>query len=96
VDGCRNKRRLNVRALKKFLGWPIASDVSVAKFGQISAYVVALGFLVLAIRKFVTLELTEAELFFGILLVMTLFLLTICVGTLARIEAELTKRDDSR
>jgi hypothetical protein len=81
-----------VHALKKFLGWPIASDVSVGKLGQISAYVVGVGFLVLAIMKLVTLELTEAELFFGILLVMTLFLLTICCGTLARIEAESTKK----
>jgi hypothetical protein len=81
-----------MHTLKRFLGKPIASDLFAAKFAQVSAYVVAIGFLVLAIRKLATLPLTEAELFFGLLLVMTLFLLIICGGTLARIEAELTKK----
>ena len=93
-SGYRNKSRPNMHTLKRFLGWSIVSDLSAGKFAQVSAYVVAVGFLVLAIRKIATLQLTEAELFFGLVLVMTLFVLTICGGTLARIEAELTKKDD--
>ena len=52
----------------------------------------AIGFFVIAVRKIATLQLTEAQLFFGVLQVLTLFLLIICGGTLARIEAELTKK----
>ena len=81
---------------RRFLGWQMASELSSAKFAQIAAYVVAIGFFALAMKKIATLQLTEAELFFGILQVLTLFVLTICGGTLVRIHAELSKKDDSR
>ena len=81
---------------RRFLGWQITSELSGAKFAQIAAYVGAVGFFALAMKKIAMLQLTEAELFFGILQVLTLFILTICVGTLVRIHAELTKKDDSR
>jgi hypothetical protein len=84
-----------MRILKRFLGWSIGSDLFAGKVAQIAAYVVAVVFLVLAVQKVVTLQLTEAQLFFGILLVFAVFLLIICGGTLARIEAELTSRHDS-
>ncbi len=70
--------------------------MSTAKIAQVVSYAVAIGFFVLAVKKLSTLKLTEAELFFGVLLVLAVFLLTICVGTLVRIQAELTKKDDSR
>jgi hypothetical protein len=85
-----------MNTVRRFLGWQITSELSSAKFSQIAAYVVAVGFLALAMKKIATLQLTEAELFFGILQVLTLFILTIYGGTLVRIHAELTKKDDSR
>ena len=84
-----------MHTLRRFLGWPIGSDLLAGKLAQFASYVVAVGFLVLAVRKVTALQLTEAQLFFGVLLVMAVFLLIICGGTLARIEAELTKKDDS-
>ena len=85
-----------MQKIKKLLGIQIASDLCVARFGQVASYVVALGFFVLAVGKIATLQLTEAQLFFGVLLTLAVFLLTICLGTLARIEAELTKTTEPR
>ena len=84
-----------MHTLKRILGWSIASELFVGKFSQIASYVVAIVFFVLAVRKIATLQLTEAQLFFGVLLVLAVFLLIICGGTLARIEAELTKTNES-
>lgn len=84
-----------MNTVRRFLGWQICSDLSAGKFGQIASYVVAVGFFVLAVGKISTLQLTEAQLFFGVLLVLAVFVLIICGGTLARIEAEVTKKNDS-
>ena len=84
-----------MHALRRLLGLQICSDLFVGKVGQIASYVVGVGFLALSLRKIGTLPLTEAQLFFGVLFVLAVFLLIICGGTLARIEAELTKKDDS-
>ena len=53
------------------------------------------GFFALAMWKIARLQLTESELFFGVLQLLVVCMLIICVGTLVRIHAELTKKDDS-
>jgi hypothetical protein len=85
-----------MRALRRFLGWRIGSDLLAAKVAQTTSYVLAIGFVLLAVRKMATFQLTESQLFFGMLLVLAVFLLIVCGGSLARIEAELTKKDDTR
>jgi len=84
-----------MHTLRRFLGWQITSELSGAKFVQVLCYVSAIGFFALAMWKIATLQLTEAELFFGVLQTLAVLLLIICVGTLVRIEVELTKKDDS-
>jgi len=84
-----------MHTLRRFLGWQLTSELSGAKFAQITCYVSAFGIFALMIRKIGRLQLTEAELFFGVLQVLVVFMLIICVGTLVRIHAELTKKDDS-
>ena len=83
-------------AIRRLLGLQICCNLFVGKVGQIASYAVGIWFLALSLRKIATLHLSEAQLFFGVLLVLAVFLLIICGGTLARIEAELTKKDDSR
>ena len=85
-----------MNALKLFFIRRLASDLSAAKFAQVACYIIALGVFVLSVFKLTTLQLTEAELFFGVLLVLALFSSMLCGGTLVRIEAELTKRNDTR
>ena len=85
-----------MQTIRKVLGLHIGSDLLVGQFGQVASYVVAIGFFVLAVRKIATLQLTEAQLFFGVLMMLAVFLLIIGLGTLARIEAELTKKNDPR
>ena len=83
-----------MHTLGRFLGWQITSELSGAKFAQIACYVSAVGVCAIAMWKIGTLQLTESELFFGVLQVLVVFMLIICVGTLVRIHAELTKKDD--
>ena len=84
-----------MNAILGFLNRRLGSDLWAAKVAQVVCYIVAVGVLVLAIFKLGRLPLTEVELFFGILLILAVFLLMICGGTLVRIEAELRKRNDS-
>jgi len=95
-DVCREKRGSNMGKLRRVLGWQLTSEVSSAKFAQVACYVTAIGFFALAMWKIATLQLTETELFFGVLQVLAVFMLIICVGTLVRIVVELTKKADSR
>ena len=85
-----------MHALKRFLGWQISNELSTAKFSQLACYASAIGFFALATWKIARLQVTEADLFFGILQVLAVFLLVICVGTLVRIHAELTKNNNSQ
>ena len=81
--------------LKRLLGRSLVSEYTACRIAQLAAYLVAIGILVLAIRKIATLQLTEAEFFFGLIQVLSLVALIVCGGTLARIEAELTRKDNS-
>jgi hypothetical protein len=85
-----------MHAIRKLLALQLGSDLFVGKVAQIASYVVAVGFLALSAREIAMLKLTEEQLFFGILLVLAVFLLIIYGGMLARIDAELTKKDGSR
>jgi hypothetical protein len=83
-----------MHTIRRLLWQPIASDLLAGKLAQILAYVAAIGFFVIALKKIATMQLTEEQLFFGVLQVLILFLVIIHGGTLARIEAELTKKHD--
>ena len=85
-----------MNALKLFFSRRLSSDLSAAKIAQVACYIIALGVFVLSVFKLTTLQLTETELFFGVLLVLAVFSSMICGGTLIRIEAELTNRNDKR
>jgi len=85
-----------MNTLKLFFSRRLCGDLSAAKFAQVACYIVALGVFVLSVFKLTTLQLTETELFFGVLLVLAVFSSMICGGTLVRIEAELTKRNETR
>ena len=84
-----------MNVIRQLLGHELTSDLFAAKFAQFASYAGAIGFLVLAVMKMSKLPLTEVQFFFGLLLILTVTLLMICGGTLARIDAEVRKRNDS-
>ena len=84
-----------MNAIRPMLGFQLVTDLSAAKVAQVIGYIVAVVVFVLAILRLTTLELTEVEWFFGILLVLAVFSSMICGATLVRIEAEVRKSNDS-
>ena len=84
-----------MNAIRQLLGFQLVTDLLAAKVAQVAGYIFAIVVLVLATLKLATLQLTEVELFFGILLVLAVFSSMICGATLVRIEAEVRKKNDS-
>jgi hypothetical protein len=64
----------------RLLTRPLSSARWDAKFGQIVCWLVSMMVLVLGMFKLTRLPLTETELFFGILLVLTVTLLGLLIG----------------
>ena len=85
----------NMNAIRQLLGFELVTDLLAAKVAQVVGYVIAIVVFVLATLKLATLQLTEVELFFGILLVLAVFSSMICGATLIRIEAEVRKKNDA-
>lgn len=72
---------------------PEGFDVSM---GQFACWVVAILVLSLGFIKLGSMSLTETELFFGLLLVVTVGLLCVCLGFLLRIEYNTRMQSDNR
>ena len=70
---------------KRLLGKRLTSETSDLCLEQIACYATGLLVLVLGFRKLGVLELTQVELFFGVLLVLCLSLLCLVTGHLARL-----------
>ena len=84
-----------MNAIRHLLGLQLATELLAAKVAQVVGYIVAIVVFVLATLKLATLQLTEVELFFGILLVLAVLSSMICGATLVRIEAEVRNKNDS-
>ncbi len=59
---------------------PISSSSTDAKWCQFVCWLASIVIAVLGVRKLTRLQLTEAELFFGVLLLMTVVLLCVLIG----------------
>ncbi len=84
-----------MNAIRQLLGLELVTELLAAKVAQVVGYVIAIVVFVLATLRLATLQLTEVELFFVILLVLAVFSSMICGATLVRIEAEVRKKNDS-
>jgi len=78
-----------MKAMHKILTYRLTTRDKAGRAAQFISYVAAVGLLVLGFHKLDRLSngLSEAELFFGVLLVIATGLLMICLGTLTRIAA---------
>ena len=77
------------------LGRKLSSDRFDVSMGQLASWVGAILVLSLGFLKLGSLSLTETELFFGLLLVLTVGLLCVCLGFLLRIEYNTRIQSDS-
>ena len=75
--------------IHRILTYRLTTRDAAGRFGQIACYIAALAILVLGFHKLNALAsgLDEAQLFFGVLLVLVTGLLMICLGTLTRVAA---------
>lgn len=78
-----------MEAMHKILTYRLTTRDRAGRAAQFISYVAAVGLLALGFYKLDRLSngLSEAELFFGVLLVLATGLLLICLGTLTRIAA---------
>lgn len=71
-----------MQIIKRLLGWQISSRGLDTRIGQAVLFAVGFLILVFGILKLTSMKLTQLELFFGVMLVVTLFLLCIALGLL--------------
>ena len=71
-----------MQIIKRLLGWQISSQGLDTRIGQAVFFAGGFLILVLGILKLTSMELTQVELFFGVMLVVALFLLCIALGLL--------------
>ena len=78
-----------MEAIQRILTYRVSTKDAAGKIGQIACYIAAVVVLALGLRKLNALaaDMNEAELFFGILLVLATGLLMVCLGTLTRLAA---------
>jgi predicted membrane protein len=78
-----------MEAMHRILSYRLTTRDKAGRLAQMACYIAAIATLAMGFYKLNTLAagLSEAELFFGILLVLALGLLMICLGTLTRIAA---------
>ena len=78
-----------MEAIHRILTYRVSTKDAAGKIGQMACYVAAVVVLALGLRKLNALaaDMNEAELFFGILLVLATGLLMVCLGTLTRLAA---------
>lgn len=77
--------------ISQLLGYRITSDAWDGRLGQLVCFLAGVLVLVLSLWKLTRLELTEAQLFFGVLLSLAVPLLFIVVGLLLPISAALRR-----
>ncbi len=63
----------------------VASDSAARKFAQIACYFVAIAILPLGARRLATLQLDEAKLLIGVLMIVAVAVLFVIAGTLVRV-----------
>ena len=78
-----------MEAMHRILAYRLTTRDRAGRLAQIVCYIAAVGILALGLGKLNAMAptLSEAELFFGTLLVVVTGLLMICLGTLTRIAA---------
>ena len=77
-----------MNALSRLLQRPLTSSMFDARVGQMACWLGSLLIMVLGIFKLTRLPLNETELFFGVLLVMTVTLLGVLIGLVLPLVAE--------
>jgi len=78
-------RRHPMSAMKRFLAARITSEAFDSRFGQCACYAAALAVLVLGFRRLGSTADTPAEAFLGVLLVLTVGLMLVVLGTVTRL-----------
>ncbi len=81
--------------MARTLGRKISSDGFDAGMGQMACWAVAILVLALGFLKLASLPLTETELFFGLLLVLAVVLLSVNFGMLLRIDSKRRDQDNN-
>jgi len=77
--------------MKRLVGQPLTSDATDTKFGSAAFYVAAVAIPVLVARRLPALELTEKELLFGVLLMVTASLLCVLLGLVLPVHQALRR-----
>lgn len=85
-----------INALHRLLSQPITSQSTDGTWGQIFCFAISPIVLILGVRKLSVLQLTEAELFHGVLLVATLALLCTVTGLLLPLVMGRTQKTIAR
>lgn len=79
------------KRITEFMGRRVSSDVFDLRLGQVSAFAVGGLVFILSVWKLTRLDLTEAQLFLGVLLALIVPLLCIIMGFLCQIAAAVRK-----
>lgn len=85
-----------MQRIRQHMGRSLSTGSFDAQCGQITCYIAAILILVLAMWKLTTLQVTEVELFLGLLLTLVLTILCVILGLLLPIYQTLQTMNSSR